>query len=262
MAYAAPRYALAGLVFASFSYAREGSVRAARVDWRLVAVAALFGIVFDQMSFIFGLHFAPAAIVALVFGTGPVVTGVIASAFGVERLKARSWLAALISSSGVALVALGSTAATSGQLGGILLALAATASWACYSVLAMPLLRRYSVLRLNALVNAIGAAPILLAAIPALMHEHWGTITPLAWLAWFYSLGVSYLIGSLMWMFGVRRVGASRASLYNNAQPFLGAAFAVLLLSEQLALIQIIGGLIVALGIIIGARATPTANPP
>lgn len=254
LAFAAPRYALAGVIFASAGYAREGRLRPRRGDLRLVAVAALFGIVFDQVSFIFGLHFAPAAVVALVFGAGPVITAVVASLAHVERLTRRSWLAAVISTVGVALVALGSPAAINGDLGGILLALGATVSWACYSVAIMPLLRRYSTLRVNALVNLIGGVPIAIAAIPTLSQQPWSAITPVAWAAWTYSLIVSYLLGSVTWMMGVRRVGASRASLYNNAQPFLGALFAVFILSEHLSSLQALGGAVVASGIVIGLR--------
>jgi drug/metabolite transporter (DMT)-like permease len=44
-------------------------------------------------------------------------------------------------------------------------------------------------------------------------------------------------------------VGAPRASLFNNLQPFFGVLFAILLLSEKLQPLEIAGGLLIFAGI-------------
>jgi drug/metabolite transporter (DMT)-like permease len=49
-------------------------------------------------------------------------------------------------------------------------------------------------------------------------------------------------------------VGPSRASLYANLQPFLGALFALLLLSERMTALQAAGGLAIAAGIVLARR--------
>jgi len=60
-----------------------------------------------------------------------------------------------------------------------------------------------------------------------------------------------------MWFTAVERVGAARASLYANLQPFLGALFAVLVLSESLGTLQVVGGIVIAAGILLARRAPP-----
>ena len=52
-------------------------------------------------------------------------------------------------------------------------------------------------------------------------------------------------------------VGANRASLYANLQPFLGAAFAVLTLGETMGTLQIIGGAVIAAGILLARERRP-----
>src|SRR5581483_7177541 len=125
-----------------------------------------------------------------------------------------------------------------------------------YGVVLMPLVKRHSVLFLSGLVNLAAAVPILIASVPSFRHEDWSGISPSAWLAWVYGLAFSYILGNFLWMAGLRAVGASRAALYSNAQPFLGAAFAVVLLSERISVIQGVGGVIVLLGILLAGRSS------
>lgn len=244
LAYAGPRNAIAGVVFLVVAVRRGEARRLRTNDLRLIPLAAVLGVVIDQLAFIYGLHEAHAAVVGLVFGAGPVVTALIAFAVGAERLSRRGWLVAGVSTSGIALVALGSGTALGGDARGGALAMLSTVAFAAYAVVLMPLFQRYSVLYLSGLVNLIGAFPILAASIPTFSHENWSGISILAWLAWGYGLAFSYILGNFLWMAGLRVVGASRAALYSNAQPFLGAAFAVLLLSERITVIQGIGGLV------------------
>lgn len=261
LAYAGPRNAIAGVVFL-LAAARRGEVtRLKGPDLRLIPAAALLGIVIDQLAFIYGLHEAQATVIGLVFGSTPVITALIASAAGAERLSRRGWLAASVSTSGIGLVALGAGTPLGGDSRGAGLALLSTVAFAAYAVVLLPLLERYSVVYLSGLVNLVAAAPIGAAAIPSFVHEDWGRISLLAWLAWSYGLVFSYILGNFLWMAGLRVVGASRAALYSNAQPFLGAAFAVVLLSERVSVVQGMGGVVVLLGIVIAGRTAPIPVP-
>jgi drug/metabolite transporter (DMT)-like permease len=52
-----------------------------------------------------------------------------------------------------------------------------------------------------------------------------------------------------MWFVAVNQVGAARAAVYVNLQPFFGALTAVLVLSEQIDTLQWIGGIVIVAGI-------------
>ena len=67
------------------------------------------------------------------------------------------------------------------------------------------------------------------------------------------------VITNILWFTALRRVGPSRSSLFANLQPFLGAVFALLLLSERMTLVQVAGGLGIAAGI---ALARPRSELP
>jgi drug/metabolite transporter (DMT)-like permease len=66
---------------------------------------------------------------------------------------------------------------------------------------------------------------------------------------------------NLLWFNSIDRVGPSRASLYANLQPFLGAIFALVLLHEPLTRYQVAGGLLIATGIILSRRQVPALVP-
>ena len=73
-----------------------------------------------------------------------------------------------MSFAGVALVALGSGGELSGDLGGVLLGVITAATWAAYSLLVVPLMRRHSATHVSAVVLGLASVPITLTAIPQL----------------------------------------------------------------------------------------------
>jgi drug/metabolite transporter (DMT)-like permease len=53
----------------------------------------------------------------------------------------------------------------------------------------------------------------------------------------------------VLWFTAIDRVGPSRATLFANMQPFIGALFALLILSEPITILQGLGGVAIAIGI-------------
>jgi drug/metabolite transporter (DMT)-like permease len=121
-----------------------------------------------------------------------------------------------------------------------------------------PLLARYSPYRIGAVVGLAAIVPLTLTAIPQFASEDWSEVTTLAWAALAYSMILSYVVTNVLWFKAIRQVGANRASVYANLQPFLGAIFAVLVLSETMTWAQIAGGVVIGAGILVArARTAP-----
>ena len=259
LSYSSVRFAIGAAIFSAFTYAREHTLRVGRRDvWLLLAAAAL-GIWLNQVSFSYSVRLTTAATVALIFGTLPIFVALISQAFGQERLHFRHWLATVISFTGVALVAAGSSGGLTGDLGGILLPLVAALTWAGYSVAMGPLMRRYSPYRISAFVLIAGSIPLFASAATQLVRQDWTGLSPLAWGAFVYSLFFSLVFTNVMWFTAIDRVGAARASLYANLQPFLGAFFALVVLSEEMDVLQFAGGLVIGAGILLARGGRPPA---
>ena len=142
-----------------------------------------------------------------------------------------------------------------------MLALATTFSFAVYSVAIVPPLRHHSALAVSAVSCAIGGLLLCLLALPWLASEDWSAPPALAWSALLYSALGSVVVGNMLWFISIERVGASRSALYTNLQPFLGAVFAVFVLSERLDTLQLVGGLVIASGIALAGRIKLHSHP-
>jgi drug/metabolite transporter (DMT)-like permease len=260
LAYSAVRYACAALVFVAITLAWEGSLRIGRAQVPLVLVCTVL-LFANQLSFVYALKFTTATTVALLFGTLPIFTAILARGSGVEHLSARFWTAALLSFAGVALVAIGSGGDLSSNLKGDALAVTGSITWAGYSVAITPLMRRHSPFRLSAVFLAAVTVPLALAGSHQLANQsfHFGA---LVWLGFAFAVLGPLVTTNLLWFTAIGRVGPSRASLFANLQPFLAALIALLLLSEKITTVQVVGGLAIGAGIVLASRRGPAPEPP
>lgn len=253
LAYSATRFGAAAAVVSGVTLARERSLRFEPRHAVLLGAAATVGIYLNQVAFVYSIDLTNASTVALIFGSLPILTALFAYALGVERLHRRFWIAAAISFAGVALVAAGSGGGFSGNLTGDLLALAGAATWGAYSVAIVPLLRRYSVWRISAGGLLFGSVPLVLTAIPQLVDQRWD-LGALVWAGFAFAVLGPLVLTNVLWFTAIERVGPSRATLVTNLQPFLAAVFAVALLSEDLTVLQIVGGVAIGVALLLARR--------
>jgi drug/metabolite transporter (DMT)-like permease len=259
LAYSSVRYACAALIFAGITLAWEGSLRIGRRELPLIVFGTIVLFV-NQLSFVYALRFTTATTVALLFGTLPIFTALFARGSGVEHLSLRFWLAAGLSFAGVALVALGSGGHLSTNLKGDGLAVLGAATWAAYSVAISPLMRRYSPFRLSAVFLIAVVVPLAAVGSRQIAHQSFD-FGALVWVGFAFAVLGPLVITNLLWFTAIDRVGPSRASLFANLQPFLAAIVALVLLSENITTVQIIGGLAIGGGIVLAPRGGPVPEP-
>ena len=252
LAYGTIRYFAAISLFWIFTFRREGSFRIAREDWHYVAIAAAM-IFINQIAFVYSLEFAQASTVSLLFGTTPVFVAIVSLIFRLEKLTRSFWVGAVLTFAGVALVAVGAGGGFSSGTKGNLIAICTALTWACYTVAIAPLMRKYTPYRISAVVLAIGWLPLALVSIPQISRQsfHFGGLT---WLGFAYAVVGPLFLTNILWFTAVKRVGAARAVIFNNLQPFFGVLFALLLLSETLHPLEIAGGVLIFIGIYLERR--------
>lgn len=260
LSYATVRYALAGLIFVALTLVAERTLRVERRHLPLLALAAVV-LWLNQLSFVLALDRTTAATVGLVMGSIPIFAALLGLLLGTERLNRRFWLAATISFVGVAFVAVGSESSVANGYTGILLGLSMCATWAGYSVVVAPLMRTYSASRVSAIVIPLTWVLIALVGIPSVREQSWD----LGWEIWvlllFATIG-PLVLTNVLWFRSIHRVGPARATLATNLQPFVAAVLAVVLLSEPLSLLQVVGGALIAAGILFVRRRTPDPQSP
>jgi drug/metabolite transporter (DMT)-like permease len=249
LAYGTIRYFAAIALFWIFTYRRERTFRIARADLRYVLLAALF-IFLNQVGFVYGVKLANASTVALLLGATPVFIGLISVVLGLEVLPSSFWIGALATFAGVALIAAAASGGLGSSLGGDLIAIATAFTWACYTVSIAPLMRRYSPYRVSALVLAIGWVPLAaLALASGQLADESFSFGWKVWLGFGYAVVGPLFLTNILFFTSIEKVGASRAALFTNLQPFFSVFFALVLLGESLHTLEIAGGVLIFAGI-------------
>jgi len=256
--YATVRYALAALVFVALTLVAERTLRVERRHLPLLGVAAVM-LFLNQLSFVFAVDLTTASTIGLVLGAIPIFAGLLGLLLGTEPPTRRFWLAAALSALGVGLVAAGSGGELGHDLGGIVLGLCTAATWAAYSVALAPLMGTYSPSRASAIVLPAAWVGLLLVGLPQTAEQDWD----LGWEIWallaFATIG-PLVVTNVLWFRAIHRIGANKATLAANLQPFVAAVLAVVLLSEPLSWLQVAGGVLIAVGILaVRRRARPPA---
>lgn len=258
LAFPVIRFGLSGLVLLLVLRLREGSIGVRREDLPLLALTGVLGITLSQIFFVFALTNTGATDMALLGATGPIATALLATAVGMERLGRRHWAALAISLTGTILIVGGSPSASLGSRGllGDALALGNVLVSSASAIPIVPLLRRYSPLRILTYEMLIGVAVLLPFAVPALLAEDFAAVSTAGWASLAYAGIGAGIATNLLYFTGIGRVGPSRAAIFQYLQSFLGVVFAVLLLAEQVTLVQLAGGAIVIGGVML-SRARP-----
>jgi len=255
LAYATVRYAFAGLIFVALTLYVERSLRVERRQLPVLGLAIVL-LWLNQLCFVFALDVTTASTIGLVLGAIPIFAAVFGLVLGTERPSGRFWAAAAMSAVGVGFVAVGAGGELGHDIGGILLGLATAATWAAYSVAVGPLMRSLSPSRMSAIVVPGAWVLIALTGISQTSSQEWD----LGWRVWalmvFATVG-PLVITNVLWFRSIHRIGANRATLAANLQPFVAAVLAVVLLSEPLSVLQIVGGVLIACGILIVRRRAP-----
>jgi DME family drug/metabolite transporter len=260
LSYASVRYGLAAGIFVGLTLIAERTVRVQRRHLPLIGLAVV-ALWLNQMSFVFALDRTTASTIGLLLGAIPIFAALLGLALGTERPTRRFWIAAAISFVGVGLVAVGSGGEVSGGALGIALGLSTGATWAVYSVVVAPLMSTYSPSRVSALVLPATWALLLVSGLGQLGEQEW----EVGWEVWalllFATIG-PLVLTNVLWFRSIHRIGPARATLAANLQPFVAAVLAVVLLSEPLSLLQVVGGALIAAGILAARRRAPTPQAP
>jgi drug/metabolite transporter (DMT)-like permease len=214
-----------------------------------------------QLFFIFGIAYTSANNSSLILATVPVWVGLIGVFSGKERVRPGGWLGILLSLLGIILIILGNDPEAQFQFGGAtlwgdLLILLATLCWSGYTLLSRPLLRHYPSAVVSSFSTLMGAIPLVLVAMPALLTLDWGQTPLLAWAALVFSGLFAIALAYFFWNYGVSRLGSTRTSLYSNLTPPIALFTAWLTLGETLTPQQWLGALLTLCGVIVARRYT------
>ena len=247
------RWVLACLVLVPLTLALEGRFpRPARHQWPTLVAMALTGVVLFNALVYLSLLYTTSTNAALINGTTPILTMVLAAAIGLDRLTGRRLAGALVSLAGVGwIVSRGSLGALIGLSfnRGDLIMLVAALTWAIYTILLNRMRGALSPLATLTIVAVLAVPPLGVIGGYELMSRPIGTITPTVVVGLGYISVLASVAAFMAWSVGIKGIGAARGSIFLNLIPVFTAVIAVLTLGERIGLVQLIGGSLVIGGV-------------
>jgi drug/metabolite transporter (DMT)-like permease len=210
----------------------------------LAAVALGAGYSSMAISFAASLKHIEPELADLLLFAYPVLVSLGAAVLGRERFSSRRAAALAAATAGIALALTGGGTGVIDPLG-VALALVAALIYAMYVLASSSLLRTTDPFVLSASVSS-GAAITFFA--DAAIHGQLAPRGGVTGVGLVVAVALSSsVIGTSAFMVGVRRLGASRASIVSSAEPALTAAFAFAAFGDRLGTVQLIGaGLVLA----------------
>lgn len=208
------------------------------------------GVLGNHLLILIGLKYVSGAVAGVIIGSSPVVTSLL-SAMLIQDVPLRVvWLGALLSFAGVGLVSVaGFQAAGEQPLLGSALVFFGVVSWALYSIGSRTIMERVSALTVNwttLFVATVLQIPLLWTD-RKMLDAGVASVSTADWLALGYLVVFATAVAQQAWLFGVKGIGPSRASVLGNLTPVAAVGLSVLILKESVGLIEVIGiGLILA----------------
>jgi drug/metabolite transporter (DMT)-like permease len=273
------RFVIAATLTWAFVAVRPSSRAAlARVDRRgvvrIMAVGTIFTV--NAAAYFAAVQLIPASLAALLLFTYPTFVAVLATRLGHVPPGPRPWVALVVTLAGAVLLIGGVQAG--GNAVGLLLGILGPAAYALYTVLGARVAGERkgvtavgrsgragpdvdSAVAAAILLSGTALAMVVLAIVVGARAAPW----EMPGGAWFGILGVAIfatVIAMQAGYAGVARIGSSQAAIVGMLDPVTVVVLAAILLGERYDPIQLVGGAIVVVGVLIAVSASMTGMSP
>lgn len=247
-----------------------------RMNRRAIAVAVALGVLYtgNSSTYFAGLETVPASLAALIVYIYPALVAVLTLRIGQRLEGRRAWGALGLALAGVVLAVGNIDAATAPPISGLALMVASPIIYSVWIVLSArlagerrggvghgadygsdPLAAGAVMMSATAVVFWLSALavgrPVLPAQIPA---AAWGGIAGVGVVSTFIAIQGFYA--------GAHRIGAARASLVSTVEPIWTIVLAGLLFGESLSPIQLVGGAMILVGVVVAQTGPSKAETP
>lgn len=241
------RFLISGLLGVLIALALGQSARLNRKQWLGVVI---FGVC--QNALYLGLNFVamqtiPASLAAIIASTMPLLVALAGWLIFRNRVRPLGIAGLVAGVVGVVLI-MGARLQDGVDIYGLVLCVIGVVSLTVATLAVLGASSGGNVLMIVGLQMLVGSAMLW---IPALTLEVW----EVTWnwqliVAFVYTTLVPGLLATLVWFLLVGRIGAVKASTFHFLNPFLGVATAAVLLGERIGVLDVIGVVVIAGGIL------------
>ncbi|WP_075619061.1 DMT family transporter [Paenisporosarcina indica] len=223
-----------------------------------LAIAGFIGISLNQWSFYASLQFTEPVTAALILALSPIVTALISSYWFKERKTFQFWVGSFVALLGVWLVITkGSLLVPSVGKGELLIGLTML-SFSVFLVFVQHLSKSIHPATITWYSNVFG----LIGILPFVPWKNTHLVLSVPFSYWMLLILTAIIMHGLctyLWNHSIYKVGATKAALLLNLEPFIAMVFALPILGHSIQTLQLVGALVIVIGVSISLR-TKTKN--
>ncbi|MDM5326915.1 DMT family transporter [Neobacillus sp. CF12] len=243
----------------------EGSVRVEKKDLLKLAFIGLIGITALEMMVMYSIKYTTLANASLLnVAPWPIFAALFAPLFIREKITARVVTGGFIALAGVTMIILGGKDGfdlSSEYMIGNYIALAISLIGALFNLATMPLMEKYSPLRVTTWFIFFGSLFLVPFTFDKWSMIQWDNLSIITWGAVAYNVLMCTVVAIVVWNISMKRVGAAKANFFRYFVPAAATVAGALFFKEPIWAAQIVGGIVIIFGLVwIGTeRKTPPA---
>lgn len=252
LALAPIRLCLASGLLLPIVLSRYGCRKPPREAWLPIIGVAVFCIFLHQIALTTGIQATSSTHAVIILGSSPLFTAILAGLFFKEPFTAGKGLGILLGIGGLLFVIAGN-AQGEASLAGDAIMFIATITFVIGSLFVKKATASVSPLLVTAYSHSLAA--IGLSVLGLFVNPAWnygGSLDLQVVAVLLFSSFMSTAVGALLWNMAIEKIGASTASLFQNASPVIGVIASAFFLGEQLYWQHFVALLLVMLGVSFG----------
>lgn len=246
------RFLPAAIIFAIIAllfYFKE-VINILRNDFLKILTVGILGIPAYHFSLNYGETTISAGLASLIIGLNPSLTFILSVILLKENIRWTKLLGLLISFAGLyILVRYGSGEALSySYLLAVFITILSPVCWALYTTISKPLTMKYSPIAVGAVSTTLGTIPSLIFVTSDLAEKMINMKIEYILSLGFLSL-LATVLGTIVWMSGVKRISATRVSSFVYFVPLSAVIIGIVFLRESLNVALVMGGILIMSGV-------------
>lgn len=212
---------------------------------------AAFGVVINQVFFIYGLSLTHPINSAIIMISNPIIVFVFTLIVLKERITALKFSGLTLAITGAMILLLfrGNLEFGSETITGDFMTLINSISWAIFVVMVKPIMMKYNTVTAMRWIFLFGSFYMIPIGLGDILHTNWQAFTPYAAFATIFVVVATTFLAYFLNVYGLKSLSPSVVSMYIYLQPFLATTFAMFMGKDQLTTTKVFSGILIILGL-------------
>lgn len=232
----------------------EGSIKVEKRDLLKLAFIGLIGITALEIMVMYSIKYTTLANASLLnVAPWPIFAALFAPLFTREKITSRVATGGIIALVGVTMIILGGKDGFdlgSEYMIGNYIALAISLIGALFNLATMPLMEKYSPLRVTTWFIFFGSLFLFPITFDKWSTIQWENLSFVTWGAVAYNVLMCTVIAIVVWNVSMKHVGAAKANFFRYFVPAAATVAGALFFNEPIWAAQLVGGVVIVLGLV------------